>query len=900
MEVKNLKVLHMEHPLGIEGTPYFSWILESDEKGTLQKNYRLTVQDENGKSCMDTGIMENGKSIYHSYSGTKLESRTRYRWEVCVTDNHGKQARAASWFETALLNEEDWTAQWAKSPMHSIKREAGFGNQPPATMFRQSFTLKSKPVKARLYATCHGIYQAYINGVETDGRRFAPEHTTYEKYLCYQTYDVTGLCRRGSNAVALYVGDGWYMGSHTLPDTKKNDFTHAVLFQLEVDYQDGSRETVCSGAGTKASYGPVLSSDLFAGERYDASKEQTGWNEAGFDDSSWAACETGNYGYGNLKAQLGEPVVAVRELPVVKVLHSPKGETILDFGQNMAGRVRMKVNAPAGTVITLEHCEVLDKEGNYFNNIMSAGGVGEGCDQKDEYISSGEPAIYEPLFTYHGFRYVRVTGVEVRAEDFTAVVLTSKKEDLGTFLTSDSRLNRLYKNIRWSQTSNMLSIPTDCPQREKAGWTGDMLVYAGTAMLNEDCNAFFSRWLCNMSMEQDCYGIIPMVVPLVGSYPAMGRRMHMMYGVEGNGTSSGWGDAAVAVPYAMYRIMGDIEILRQQYGCMRRWVDYIIRQAAAGKPENSTLPDEIERYLWDTGYHYGEWLVPSQNKNGLDVKNMKTIMEMSASYTAPIFGWNSVRTFSEIAEILSEGSDDNVLYAADAKKYREIADKMKNAIQKGVIREDGSMPADLMGAYVLPVYFDLVPEQHRETFARNLVASLEKNNMCMDTGFLATPYLLDSLCKIGREDLAYTLLWQDKSPSWLYEVDTGGTTIWENTFGYDEEGNPGHLSFNHYAFGCVAEWMYRRIAGIDAGKAGFKEIIIAPHPDGSIRSCSRTYRTEYGDVSSCWEISETGNKKFFKLKVVIPCNTTATVILPDGQQETVGSGEYDYETEISL
>lgn len=900
MKLDYLRTSHMKCPLGIDERPYFSWMLESEERNTMQKSYRLMVKDDTDQMIMDTGTVESSRTTYIPCTGMPLKSRTRYHWEVIVVDNHGNTSVGVSWFETAFIGEEDWKAQWARSPFRSPKRKPGFGKQAPATMFRQEFWLKEQPVKVRIYATCHGVYQIYVNGERPDERSFAPEHTVYEKYLCYQTYDVTELCRKGKNAIAMHVGDGWYLSAQTRPNMKTNDHTHAILFQLEAVYSDGSCETVCSGTETKAAQGPVLSSDLFGGERYDATKEQPGWTSTGFDDSTWRCCRQGTYGYGNLRAQTGDPVVVVRSLPVAKVIHSPKGETILDFGQNMAGRIRMKVNLPAGTAITLEHCEVLDREGNFFNNIMSAGGVGKGCDQKDEYICSGSEAVYEPLFTYHGFRYVRVSGMEVKPENFTAIVLSSKKDDLGTFTTSDDRINRLYENIRWSQTSNMISIPTDCPQREKAGWTGDMLVYAKTAMLNEDCTVFFSRWLANMEADQDRYGIIPMVVPQVGNYPSTGRMMQMMYGGKGSGTSSGWGDAAVIVPYSMYQVTGNTEILRQQYYCMRRWVEYVIRQAAMGRPKQSTKPDEIEKFLWDTGFHYGEWLIPSQNRGGLNMKNMKENMQMSACYTAPIFGWNSVQTFANIANILAQASEDNALYETDRKKYQDIADHMKHAIQQGVIRQDGSMPSELMGAYVLPIYFDLVPEQHRDTFAQNLVDSLEKNRMCMDTGFLATPYLLDSLCKIGREDLAYKLLWQDQSPSWLYEVDAGGTTIWENTFGYDEEGNPGYLSFNHYAFGCVADWMYRMISGIEANEPGFQKILIKPHLTERLKFCQRTFLTEYGMVKSAWEIRETKKGRMFVLDVTIPCNTTASVVLPDGQSDQIGSGEYHYETELSV
>lgn len=896
MKLSQLKTLCMSEPLGIDVNPYFSWIIESETPDTMQRSYRLTVTDEAGKLCWDTGTVESDQNSYLPYSGETLESRTVYHWSVSVEDNHGNVAAASSTFETAFLGGGNWAAQWARSPFQLEAGKAGFGNQAPATMFRQSFLLGDKPSRVRIYATCHGIYELYVNGNRPDLRSFAPEHTTYEKYLCYQTYDITALCQKGKNAVGLYVGDGWYLCPQALPNIEQLDHAHAVLFQIEVTYADGSREQICSGEQTKAAYGPVLFSDLYAGEKYDANRELYGWTTVSFDDSAFQSCQTKEYGYDNLRAQLGEPVISVAEFPVKELIHSPKGETILDFGQNMAGRVRMRVNAPKGTEITLEHCEVLDKQGNYFNNISSTAGVGNGCDQKDVYICDGKETVYEPHFTYHGFRYVKVSGIEVIPEDFTAVALSTNKADIGSFVTSDARLNRLYQNIRWSQRSNMLSIPTDCPQREKAGWTGDMLVYAKTAMLNEDCTAFFSRWLYNMSCEQDDYGIIPMVVPLVGAYPMMGKMINLSCGLSGLATSSGWGDAAVIVPYSMYQVTGNLEILRQQYDCMRRWCDYVITQAATQKPKDCTRPDEIERYIWDTGYHYGEWLIPSQSTAGLDMNNLGALMAMSSCYTAPIFGWHSVNIFTQIAGLLADSSEGDARYVADRDKYGDVAAHMKNAIQKGVIREDGSMPSDLMGAYVLPIYFDLVPEQLKKLFADNLIASLEKNGMRMDTGFLGSPYLLDALCKIGRQDVAYQLLWQDQAPSWLSEVDAGGTTIWENTFGYDENGNPGNLSFNHYAFGCVADWMFRNIGGIDTDGAGFKHLVIAPKPDGKLTSARRSFETSQGTAVCDWTIQPREDGEVFMLYVSVPCNTTATVRLPDGTTHEIGSGNYSFET----
>lgn len=918
MELVNLKTLQLEEPLGTGKHPYFSWMMISDEPDTVQVSYRITVraadidmhnarsadtEPESGEYIYDTGVVEDSVNVYLAYRGQPLVSRTKYDWSVTVCDNHGNTATASSAFETGLLHENDWCAKWARSPIPRKMGTPGFGNQEPATLFRKAFLLKEKPVKARLYATCHGVYELYVNGKKNEERIFAPEHTAYEKYLCYQTYDLTDQLAEGENVLGLYVGDGWYLCPQMLPNIENQDYAHAVLFQLELTYDNGSTETVVSDQVVQASYGPVMGSDLFAGECYDANREMSGWSTEEFVATDWQSCTEADYGYGNLVPEPEAPVSIVRELPVQELLVSPKGEYILDFGQVIAGRVRMRVSAPAGTQIVLEHCEVLDAEGNYFNNILDAGVVGQAVDQKDVYICDGSAGVYEPHFTYHGFRYVRVTGIQPQAGDFTAIVLSTRKEDLGTFETSDMRLNRLYENIRWSQRANTISIPTDCPQRERAGWTGDMLVYVRTAMLNEDCTPLFTRWLANMSCDQSESGCIPMVIPYDGAYPGAGKMISQIYGTEGTATSSGWGDAAVIVPYSMYQVTGNTEILKQQYNCMRRWCDYIIREAETKKPKHSTLPQEIERYLWDTGYHFGEWLIPSQNKNGVDVENLDQTMQVSSCYTAPIFGWNSVQTFAKVAGILADREMDKTSctdYRMDQKKYQEIAEHMKDAIQKGVIREDGTMPSDLMGAYVLPIWFDLVPEQHRQKFADNLVRLIEENNGCMDTGFLSTPYLLDALCKIDRTDLAYELLWQNKQPSWLYEVDMGGTTIWENTYGYDENGNPGTLSFNHYAFGAVADWMFRYIGGIQTEDAGYRKIVIAPKPDGRLTWAKRTFVNGQGQIVCDWKIESRGEDSVFCMHVEIPCNATATIQLPDGTTDHVGSGSYEYEAKIVL
>lgn len=344
----------------------------------------------------------------------------------------------------------------------------------------------------------------------------------------------------------------------------------------------------------------------------------------------------------------------------------------------------------------------------------------------------------------------------------------------------------------------------------------------------------------------------------------------------------------------MYEITGNTAILRKQYYCMRRWVDYVIGRAASKKPKDSKLPAEIENYLWDTDYHYGEWLIPSQSKNGLDSKEIGKTIKLSSCYTAPIFGWYSVSTFAKIAQILRDNSTDNALFATDFDKYQAIADKMKFAIQHGVIDSQGNMPSNLMGAYVLPIYFDLVPDEFKDKFAETLVKSIEDNNYCMDTGFLATPYLLFALNKIGRQDLAYRLLWQTQAPSWLSEVEHGATTIWESTFGYNSEGNPNNISFNHYAFGAVADWIFQNEAGIVPLEPGYRKIRIAPQFDGVLTSCKRTFESAQGTICVEWKL----DKGHVSLEVEIPCNTEADIVLPNMETQHVGSGVYQYESSL--
>lgn len=902
LTLKKLKCLHMAEPLGIDEIPYFSWQLESNEENVMQTSYHMIVFGEDGQAVWDTDVVRSDESIYIQYGGMPLRSCTRYRWEVIVQDNYGNRAAGEAFFETAILEKDLWKAKWVKSPLSVMERAAHLGEQPCATLFRREFSLNGQVKHARLYATCHGVYQLMINGKRPDDREFAPECTVYREYLSYQIYDVTKLLQAGDNVIGMHVGDGWYHGFMTKAEDNSYDPAHAVLMQLQVNYADGSSETIISDESVKVAESPVRCSDLFAGERYDANKMPYGWEMAEYDcslwrdncglgegssdfgENLWKQGEIADFGYENLRAQYGQPVRPVCLLPVKDILKSPKGEQIIDFGQVIAGRVRMRIHVPKGRKVIISHTEGLDAEGNFFDNNPTA-------DQRIEFISDGREQIYEPHFTFQGFRYILVTGAnEIHKEDFMAVVLSSEKEDIGTFTCSDVNVTRLYENTRWSQRANMLSIPTDCPQREKAGWTGDIQVYTKTALLNEDITPFLTRWLKNLAIEQKENGSVPFVVPLAGAYIGMYKGYEQQFGTENAVSPAGWGDAAVLVPYYMYQITGNTIIIKEQYESMKKWCDFVLETARTNRPEDSKLPDEVERYLWDTGHHYGEHLIPSYSKDGYGEQTFEAI-RVSTKYVAPIYSYYSLTSMSETAEVLG--------HKEDAAYYADMAKKVKIAFMNGVIDKNGNMPADLMGAYAMPIFYGLVPEQYKKHFAEKLLCLLKENNNCLDTGFLGTPILQDALCMVGRKDLAYALLFQDRAPSWLYEVKHGATTIWESWFALDEDGTPFcsrlgdfvfTMSLNHYAFGCVDDWIFRNINGIDWEKPGFKKIRISPIPDARLNWAKRKFTCEYGDIVSEWERHD-GE---FRLRVVIPCNTTAEIVMPDGTKYQKGSGEYSF------
>lgn len=882
MELYHLMTNHMQECLGLEGTPYFSWKIRTDLPDTRQRSYHITVKSGE-ETLWDSGIVESNKTAFIIYEGRPLASSTIYRWEVEVEDSHGCTARAGAVFETALLEKSGWKALWVESTLPVKKRKKGFGNQPSPVLFRRSFTLDGAVKKARLYVTCHGIYEASLNGERVDSRSFAPEYSSYDTCLFYQTYDVTSFLQEGKNVLGLYVADGWYFGAATAMNSRAAKEPYAVLYQLMAELEDGREILLFSDGSEKCTEGPVCFSDLFAGEKYDAGREIDGWDRPGLDDSGWADVKKTDCPLDNLQSQIGGPVRPAAQVKAVRAYVSPRGEHIVDFGQNLAGRVRFHVKAPAGESVVLDHFETTDPEGNYFDNILGEAGIGQGCEQRVEYVSDGREAVYEARFTFHGFRYIRVSGLEtVDPGDFTAIALSTEKNNAGTFRCSDSGLNRLYENTRWSQRSNMISIPTDCPQREKAGWTGDIAIYARTALQNEDVTGFLTRWLKSVSADQGKDGHVPMVVPHNQTYKSMGLLLGLAGGFKGSIGVAGWGDACVLVPRAMYDLTGNTEILRSQYDTMKRWADFILRTAAKYRG-NRKIPREVDRLLWNTGFHYGEWLIPSRTRNGLaDTAAMQRSMKEGKQYIPQIFSYVTMRNVAEIAGILQKKEDQKYY----AKKARQI----RRAFCRGVITKDGRMPVDVMGAYVIPLHYGLIPKRLRESFIRTVLKKIEENGGCLDTGFLGTPVLLDTLCEYGYVREAYDLLFQKKCPSWLYEVEHGATTIWESWITEKEDGTPLNVSLNHYAFGCVDDWMFRNINGIVPLAPGYETFKVEPVMDRRLTWAKRCFESEYGPISSRWERKD----GTFTLKVEVPPCTTCRIVLPTGEEFTKGSGEYTF------
>ena len=873
--ISALRCEYLKNPVGIDiRRPRLSWEIVAAKRGTMQRAYQIVVKTDADGVLWDSDRVESEQSVHIEYNGSALQSRQRCAWQVRVWDETDQVTEwsATAFWEMGLLQQSDWQAKWVEPDQVPTTMEPDmmffqklapvpldfirdYSKLNPCQYLRKLFNVSGEIRQARAYATAHGIYRLSVNDSRVGDQELAPGATAYDKYLEYQTYDLTAQLRQGDNEIGAVLADGWYSGRIGLPgDSCQYGDKLALLLQLEIEYADGRRQTIISDDDFESSTGPLLFSDLFIGEKYDARLESA--------DREWRQVNTADYGYANLVAQIGDPVRAIQEIKSAAVITTPKGETVIDLGQVIAGRFRMRVQGTAGSEISLEFSEVLDEDGNFLVNI-----IGRNKDQKDFYIlKGGESETYEPWFTFHGFRYIKVAGYpgEIGPDDFVGVVLASDLKTTGTFECSDPRLNQLQQNIVWSQKANMLSIPTDCPQRERAGFTGDAQIYSPTACFNMDMDAFFTRWLRNVVLEQLDDGQVPNNVPYWKSYG------ETFFPIQKSHTSAAWGDACIIVPWVLYNAYGDVRVLDETYRTMVRWVAYIEQQAASGIPENiegEMTPERIERqkYLWNTGFHFGDWLIPSMTAGYANpFESAKATKELVAC----CFYAYSTELLAQIAGVLGKGED--------AARYQALNQKIRQAFTDEYLRLDGSFKDHFQGIYVLALKMKMVPDDARSKVVSQLASLIEKNGYRLDTGFVTVSYLLDALSDNGRIDLAYKILFQTESPSWLYQVEKGATTMWETWDAIRPDGHVNLSSFNHYAFGCVGDWLYKFVAGLNKDQPGYKHITINPDMNGGLQSAEAAYQSVYGQISSSWQRGQDGRTA---LQAEIPANTTATVRL---------------------
>ena len=843
---------YKENPVGIDvEKPRLSWQLVSDNQNVKQNAYEIRVADSpesltaKSKLIWNSGKINSDESVNIEYGGPAPESMQRFYWQVRIWDNNNK---ISSWsdpafWEMGILNNKLWKASWIEMP-HEIESE----NSKPAQYFRKDFSTKKKIKSARVYLTSKGTYQLFVNGKKVSTDLFAPGWTSYNKRLQYQTYDVTEMLEQ-NNAVGVIVGDGWFRGKIAKRLLYGNKL--ALLCQLQINYTDGTSELIVSDKSWKVNTGPILESDIYNGETYDARLEMESWNRSEFNDVSWKGAKEVAYSNEVLVAQCGVPVKAIQEIKPIKRFTTPKGELVFDMGQNMVGWIRIKVKGKKGDAVILKFAEVLDKEGNfYMENLRAAN-----C--TDTYILKGEgEEVYEPFFTFHGFRFVQVEGLSEtpEIEQLTGVVIHSEMPETGSFVCSDTLINQLQHNIQWGQKGNFLDVPTDCPQRnERLGWTGDAQVFCSTAAFNFQVAAFYTKWLRDLAVDQLPDGKVPDVIPDVRF---------------GRGGSTAWGDASIVVPWDVYLAYGDKRILVEQYASMKAWVEYMTSRAG-------------DDFLWSNDNHYGDWLAFASTSSSYPGATTEKDLIATAYYKY------SAGLLAKIAGIIGEKQDEI--------KYSKLAENIKKAFQQEFVSRNGRLISPTQTAYSLAISFDLLPEDLISNAANYLANDVKKMGH-LTTGFVGTPLLCKTLSSVGYSDLAYHLLNRKKYPSWLYPVTQGATTIWERWDGQKPDGSfqsAGMNSFNHYAYGAIGDWLYTYVAGInmDEKNPGYKHFYLEPHPGGGLKNATAEHFSMYGKIKSSWKIEDDN----FLYEVEIPANTTATVILPGNKErKELGSGKYSF------
>ena len=840
----NLRCEYRENPLGLDDLrPRFSWQLQ--DTASTQAAYRIQVFCEG----MDTPFWDSGKissRAYHliPYEGPALKPRSRYYWRVRVWDKKGQDSdysQKAFW-DTGLMTTRAPAGRFIGS-----SEDTGAILQPPIRL-RKQFEIRGEVVSARAYTTALGVYSLSINEKKVTDEVLSPGWTTYNYRLQYQTWDVTDLVHRGENAVGVTLADGWYRGTISRRTHAGGYLGDKLGFWglLYVRLKNGSEILYATDGSWKADMtGPIRFADYYDGTAYDARLETSGWDEVGYDDAAWKSAAELPMPACRLIGQRDAGVKPMRTLPARQIIHTPKGETVIDFGQNMVGWVRFRVKGPAGHTVTIRHAEVLDRDGNFYtDNYRSAKAL-------IEYTLREGEQTFEPQLTFYGFRYIQLIDWpdEVSLSDFEGVVIHSNLAETSGFECSDERVNQLFRNIQWGQRGNFVDVPTDCPQRdERLGWTGDCEVFARTACTNMDSALMLTEWLKDLACDQRSDGAVTYVVPNVLGEKAAG--------------GAAWGDAAVIVPWTIYQCYGDLQVLRDQYPSMRAWLRYNDGHSTDG-------------VIVDVSGEFGDWL-------GLDAPSGSYVGATDKSLIASAYHAYSTYLTMRAAEALG--------YDKDAYELRQAHKSLVRAFRREFITPNGRLAVHTQTAYALTLHFELAEEEHRDRMAAELVQMIKDNDYHLTTGFVGTPYLCLALTECGYHDVAGQLFMQTGYPGWLYPITKGATTMWEHWDGIKPDGSfwsRDMNSYNHYAYGAIGEWMMRALCGIDMTKPGYGELLLHPRPIEGLSFVSGWLMTPAGRVQCDWRI--TGDEH--QVSCQIPVGSTALLILEHADLHQVTESE---------